>query len=129
MTEAMPATVPSGDQRALGETRTWYWVAILAVVTLGFYLWWWSYKSYDELKTHTGRGTGGGVGLVFAIFIPIVNAFLLPSDVRAAVESSGRTSPVNGFWGFWWFLPLVGFFIWTWRTQETLNDYWRSQRA
>lgn len=118
------AGMPAGP---IGDTRTWYWVAILSIITLGIYFLWWTFKTYDEMKRHSGLGLGGGLGLVIGIFVGIVNAFIIPSEVRGLYQRSARTAPLGPIWGLWWFLPIVGFFIWTWKTQEALNDYWTSQ--
>ncbi len=37
---------------------------LLTIVTLGFYTWYWYYKTHEEMKQHTGQGIGGGIALL-----------------------------------------------------------------
>jgi hypothetical protein len=36
---------------------------------------------------------------------------------------------VSGKTGFWMFLPLVGYFVWTIKVQGALNRFWASKGA
>ena len=53
---APPATVAP-----LGQVRETGTCVLLTIVTLGFYTWYWFYKTHDEMKQHSGTGIGGGV--------------------------------------------------------------------
>lgn len=101
----------------------------LSIITLGIYALVWQYKTFKEMKDHTGNGIGGGVGLLLAIVLSIVNVFLMPSEVRAMYEQDGSTSPVKGTTGLWILLPLVGGFIWLYKVQTALTDYWVAHGA
>jgi hypothetical protein len=110
----------------VGKTREPWVVAVLSIVTLGIYGIYWQYCSFRDLKRFTGRGIGGGVGLVLAIFVSIVNAFLLPSEVGRSYTDENKTPPVDGPTGVWVLLPIVGFVVWIILTQSALNDLWKS---
>ena len=114
---------------ATGAVRSPLTVILLTIVTLGIYGIYWQYVSFRELKDYSGEGIGGGLALVFAIFIAIVNCFLLPMEVGKVYMPAGRGEPVSALTGFWVLLPLVGWFIWVVKTQGRLNDFWTSQAA
>jgi hypothetical protein len=98
----------------------------LSIITLGIYFIYWQYVTFRDLKNSSGEGIGGGLGLVFAIFIGIVNAFMIPSEVGHVFQRQGKSPPVTGLTGFWWFLPFVGWFVWVIKVQGRLNEYWES---
>jgi hypothetical protein len=99
-------------------------VILLSIVTLGIYGLYWQYSTYKEMKDHTGQGIGGGVGLLLAILLGIVNIFLMPSEVGNMYAAEGQVKPISGASGFWVFLPIVGSFVWTFKVQGNLNRYW-----
>jgi len=74
-------------------------------------------------------GIGGGLGLLFAILLGIVNAFLLPSEIGHLYAKEGKVQPISGVTGFWVFLPIVGGIVWVLKTQGRLNDYWTAHGA
>jgi 4-hydroxybenzoate polyprenyltransferase len=117
MTEAA-ATGPLGQKRGVG------FVIIIGIITLGFYWWYWAYKTQDEMKRHSGEGLGGVLGLVVWILLSIVTAFTIASEVGALYGRAGREKPITGWSGLWWLLPLLGTIIWFVRVQGRLNDYW-----
>jgi ABC-type Fe3+-siderophore transport system permease subunit len=104
-------------------------VILLTIVTLGIYGLYWQYVSFKELKDYSGEGIGGGLGLVLAIFIGIVNIFLLPMEVGNMYKRDGQTEPVSALTGLWILLPLAGWFVWLVKTQGRLNDYWSSHES
>ncbi|MGA3147180.1 MAG: DUF4234 domain-containing protein [Acidimicrobiales bacterium] len=110
----------------LGKIRNPWGVIGLSIITLGIYFIYWQYASFKELKDSSQEGIGGGLGLVFAIFIPIVNSFMLPSEIGHLFERQGKAPPVTGVTGFWVFLPFVGFFVWVVKVQGRLNEFWES---
>jgi hypothetical protein len=112
---------PVGPQRGVAK------VIILTIVTLGIYGVIWQYKSFKEMKDFSGQGVGGGVGLVLAIFLGIVNVFLLPSEVGNLYAGGGQPKPVSGLTGFWVLLPIVGTFVWYAKVQGSLNRFWAAQ--
>ncbi len=114
---------------AVGTVRNPVAVILLSIVTLGIYALYWQYESFKELKNYSGEGIGGGLGLLFAILISIVNVFLLPSEVGNLYAREGKEKPVSGVTGFWVLLPIVGGIIWVVKTQGRLNDYWKAHGA
>jgi high-affinity nickel permease len=114
-------------QGAVGKIRSSVAVILLSIITFGIYSIYWQYKSFKELKDYTGQGIGGGLALLFAIILAIVNVFMLPAEVGNMYQASGRDKPVSGKTGWWVFLPLVGFIIWVVKVQGSLNRYWDAQ--
>jgi Domain of unknown function (DUF4234) len=134
--QPMPA-VPGHDQFArptgpVGLIRPTGITILLFIVTLGIWGFIYYYQVFEELRRHTGRGLGGVIGLLIAIFFGVINPFLLSNEVGALYEDSGRPKPVSALTGLWYFpgmLILVGPFIWFVQTNNALNDYWRSLGA
>jgi hypothetical protein len=115
------ASAPAGKQRSIGVS------ILLFVVTLGFYGWYWVYKTQEETKQETGEGVGGVVGLVIWILIGAVSAFVIPSEVGRMFARAGKARPVTGWTGLW--LVPFGIFIvpaivWFVKVQGALNTYW-----
>ena len=101
-------------------------------MTLGFYSWYWWYKTHEEMKRHSGDGIGGGIALVLAIFVSIVMPYLTSHEAGKLYERRGQPPPVSAVTGLWYFpgiFILVGPFIWFVKTNNALNDYWRSLGA
>jgi hypothetical protein len=112
-----------------GEIRSTGLGIFLYIITFGIYGWYYFYKTHDEMKRHTGTGLGGGIALVLAIVIGIVNPFLLSDEVGKLYTRRGQQPPVTGITGLWVFpgcFIIVGPFIWFAKTNGALNDYWRS---
>ena len=99
-------------------------VILLSLITLGIYALYWQYESFKELKAYAGEGIGGGLGLLFAILVGIINALMLPLEVGRLYGREGQPEPVSALTGFWVLLPFVGWIIWVVRTQGRLNDFW-----
>jgi hypothetical protein len=104
-------------------------VILLTIFTLGIYHLYWTYKSFEELKRHTGEGIGGVLGLVIALVFNPVNWFVLPSEIGKMYRGDGRTAPMTGWTGLWILLPFIGFIVWTAKVQGALNRYWKSKIA
>jgi hypothetical protein len=117
-------TVDQVSRGPVGNVRSPIAVILLSIITLGIYSLYWQYSSFKEMKVHTGEGIGGGLGLVFAILLGIVNVFLLPHEVGRLYAREGQPEPVTALTGFWVILPIVGGIIWVFKTQGRLNDYW-----
>jgi Domain of unknown function (DUF4234) len=109
---------------AVGKVRNPWVVIILSIITIGIYGLYWQYASFKEMKDYSGVGIGGPIGLVIAILIGIVNAFLLPAEAGAIYATAGQEKPVRGVTGFWVLIPLVGYFIWVIKVQGALNRLW-----
>ena len=119
-------------QAPIGEIRRTGICILLFIITLGFYSWYWWFKTHDEMKRHSGDGLGGGIALVLTIFVTVVMPFLTSSEAGKLYERRGQQPPVSGLTGLWYFpgmFILVGPFIWFVKTNNALNDYWRSLGA
>jgi hypothetical protein len=111
----------------LGMPRGILFVIVLSIVTLGIYHLYWYYKSFEEMKRHTGSGIGGILGLLIAIIFNPINWFVMPSEIGSMYRGDARPAPMTGWTGLWILLPLVGWFVWTIKTQGALNRYWESK--
>jgi hypothetical protein len=124
---AVPVAAPVGKVRETGTC------ILLMIVTLGFYSWYWYYKTHEEMKQHTGIGIGGGIALILAIFVGFVMPFLSSHEVGGLYERRGQQRPVSALTGLWflllgWFF-FVGAIVWFVKTNSALNAYWRSVGA
>jgi len=115
-------------EQKVGTVRSPVAVILLSLITLGIYALYWQYSSFKELKEYSGEGIGGGLGLLFAFLLGIVNVFLLPAEVGHLYGREGQEEPVSGLTGFWVFLPLVGGIIWVVKVQGRLNAFWEAHR-
>lgn len=126
MSTPSPPTGPLGQPRGIG------FGLLLFVVTLGLYGWYWSYKTHEEIKQHTGDGIGGVIGLVIWILVNPVSAFVLPSEVGMTYRRDGREPPVTGWTGLWLFpgiLLIIPAIVWFVKVQGALNRYWESKAS
>lgn len=122
----------TGNTGPLGQRRGIGFGILLFVITLGFYGWYWVYKSQDEMKQHTGEGLGGVLGLVVWILISAVSAFVIPSEVGKMYKRDGRESPVTGWTGLWLFpgaILIIPAIVWFVKIQGSLNRYWDSKAS
>jgi hypothetical protein len=122
-------TAATRAQGPIGEPRGVLFVIVLSIVTFGIYHLYWFYKSFEEMKRHTGEGIGGVLGLVIAIVFSPIDWFVMPSEIGKMYRGDGRQAPMTGWTGLWLLLPLVGWFVWTVKVQRALNRYWESQAA
>jgi hypothetical protein len=113
----------------VGTVRNPVAVILLSIITLGIYSLYWQYASFKEMKEYADEGIGGGLGLLFAILLGIVNIFLLPAEIGALYARESREKPISGLTGFWVLIPFVGWIIWVFKTQGHLNRYWESHGA
>ena len=127
---AVPPPPPEAPQAAAGgwgppgQIRNWGTVAILSIITCGIYAIFWQYYVFRDNKEFSGEGVGGGIAVIFAIFIGIVNIFLLPAEEGNIYAKAGQEKPVSGVTGFWVLIPLVGWFIWLYKVQNAINTRW-----
>ncbi|WP_244931622.1 DUF4234 domain-containing protein [Nocardioides sp. W7] len=122
----VPVAGPIGQVRSTGTC------ILLFIVTLGIYGWIYYYKTHEEMKQHSGQGIGGAIALILAIFISIVNPYLLSAEVGNLRKLRGQEPKVSGTTGLWYFpgmLILVGPIVWFVKTNGALNEYWVSQGA
>ena len=101
-------------------------VILLTIITFGIYGLFWQYSVFKELKEYSGEGIGGGLGLLFANLIGIVNIFLLPMEIGNLYQRDGQAQPVTGLTGFWVLIPLIGWIIWLVKVQGRMKDFWTS---
>lgn len=131
MPPGMPYVAPMG-MGPLGKVRPTGICILLAIVTLGIYTLVWWFLVHEELKRHTGRGLGGLVALLLAMFVGIVMPYFTSNEVGAARKSAGQEERVNAVTGLWYFpgiFILVGPIVWFVKTNAALNDYWVSRGA
>jgi uncharacterized membrane protein len=127
MTQPAPTPPSAAAARGpVGKVRSPLAVILLSIITIGIYALYWYYKTFQEIKDHTGEGVGGVVGLILAIFIVPVNWFLLPNEVGNMYERAGQERAVSAITGLWNLIPLVGSIIWVVKVQGALNRYWES---
>jgi hypothetical protein len=129
MAQPAPAAPSAGGTGPLGKPRSSLSVILLSIITLGIYGLVWQYKTFQEMKDHTGQGIGGGIGLILAIFIGIVNPFLMSAEAGNMYAAAGEEKPVTGVTGCWILLPLIGGIIWLVKTQGALTRYWEARGA
>jgi putative drug exporter of the RND superfamily len=100
---------------------------VLFVITLGFYGWYWVYRTHREARRQTGQGLGGVLGLLLWILLQPVSAFVIPSEVRRMYEKAGREAPVSGRTGLWLFpfgvliVPAIVWFVKIYRALDRLD--------
>ncbi|TMC50038.1 MAG: DUF4234 domain-containing protein [Chloroflexi bacterium] len=115
-----PIYVPR-NAGALPQRRGVAFVIVMSIVTVGIYLIYWDYKSFQEVKAYRGRGIGGILGVISSILI--VGRFVLPSYVGRMYTDAGQPRAVSAWTGLWTFFPLVGGIAWLSFVQGALNDF------
>ena len=109
-----------GEQKAIGKQ------VLISFLTLGFYGWYWIFRSHEDVKLHSGQGVGGLVGLILYIFVGIVNVFLLPIEIKQMYEREGQESPVSAATAAWILLFAIPWYV---KCQKALNEHWASHGA
>ncbi|MEX0817394.1 MAG: DUF4234 domain-containing protein [Gaiellales bacterium] len=117
----------SANTGPLGRPRGIGFGILLVIVTLGFYSWYWAFKTHEEIKQHSGEGVGGVIGLVIWILLGFVSAFVIPSEVGKMYRKDGQEPPVIGWTGLW-LVPgailIIPAIVWFVKVQGALNRYW-----
>ena len=124
------STTATGNTGPLGQPRGIGFGILIFIVTLGFYGWYWVYKTQEEMKQHTGDGLGGVLGLVIWIVIGAVSAFVIPSEIGNMYKKDGKQPPVSGWTGLWLFpfgIFLIPAIVWFVKVQGGLNQYWEAK--
>jgi len=114
---------------AVGKPRSAGLVILLTIVTLGIWMMVWSYQNGEELKQHARTGIGGIGYLLITLFIAPVTMFLMAGEVEQLYRREGKEPPITTIWGLWFLLPIIGQFIWYFRIQRSLNEYWIAHGA
>jgi hypothetical protein len=113
-----------------GKRRGIVFVLLIGLITLGFYWWYWAYKTQQEMKDYSGLGLGGVLGLVIWILLTPVSAFVIPSEIGTNLYArAGRERPVTGWTGLWLFpfgVLLIPAIVWFVKVQGSLNRFWES---
>lgn len=102
-------------------------VILLTIVTCGIWSIVWSYRTNEDLKRYNGDGLGGGLAIVLCILVSVALMFTIPSEIEKMYQRDGRQSPVSAMIGLWFLLPIIGNFIWYFKVQGALNDFWTSK--
>jgi hypothetical protein len=126
-TIGQPASTPTVGP--LGKQRGGIAVVLLTIITLGIYWLVYVYKTFKEIKEHTGNGLGPGLALVITIFLGFITPFLLGDAVKSARVRASMPERVSALTGFWTWLPLVGIFVFASKIQNALNEYWVHEGA
>lgn len=95
---ALPAT-SARTRGPVEKPRGILFVIVLSIVTLGIYHLYWYYKSFEEMKRHTGNGIGGILGLLIAIVFNPINWFVMPSEIGNMYRGDRRPAPMTGWTG------------------------------
>ena len=125
-------SMSTGNTGPLGQQRGVGFGILLFIVTLGFYGWYWVYKTQEEMGQRTGQGLGGVLGLVIWILISPVSAFVIPSELGKMYARDGMAPPVTGWTGLWLFpgaILVVPAIVWFVKIQRGLNTYWGGASA
>ncbi len=128
-----PASVPpppaapfAGTLGPIGKPRSAWLVILLTIVTFGIWTIVWSYQNGEEIKQHARTGLGGVAYLFITLLISPITMFLMASEVEQLYRREGKEPPITTIWGLWFLLPIIGNFIWFFRIQRSINDYWTS---
>jgi uncharacterized protein DUF4234 len=117
-------TGPLGQPRGIG------FGILMFIITLGFYGWYWAFKTHEEIKQHSGEGLGGVLGLVVWIVASFVSAFVIPSEIGKMYKKDGQEPPVTG-WSGLWLVPgavlVIPAIVWFVKVQGALNRYWAAK--
>lgn len=100
---------------------------LLYLITCGIWGIVWSYRTHDDLQKYNGDGLGGMVALIIALFVSVAIMFTVPMETQKMYEREGWQSPVKTIDGLWFLLPIVGNFIWYFKVQNALNDFWTAK--
>jgi hypothetical protein len=122
----------SGNMGPVGQPRGIGFGILLFIVTIGFYSWYWVFKTQEEIKQHSGEGIGGVVGLVIWILLSVVSAFVIPSEVGKMYKKDGQEPPITGWTGLWLFpgaILIIPAIVWFVKVQGALNHYWTRKGA
>jgi hypothetical protein len=124
--------MPATSLGPVGKVRGTGMCILLLIVTLGFYSLYYFYATHEEMKRHSGRGLGGVLALILALFVGFVLPYTMSNEVGDLQAAAGRTKSVSAATGLWYFpgmLILIGPIVWFVKTNGALNDYWKSMGA
>ena len=127
------APVGYGQPGPIGQVRSTGMCILLYFVTLGIYVLYWYFKTHEEMKRHSRPGPRRRRGADPRVLRRHRDALhQLQRSRQLCARQRAQRSAVSAATGLWYFpgaLILVGPFIWFIKTNDALNDYWRSQGA
>jgi uncharacterized BrkB/YihY/UPF0761 family membrane protein len=126
------STNGSSNTGPLGHPRGIGFGILLFIITIGFYSYYWVYKTQEEVKQHTGDGLGGVLGLVVWIVVGFISAFVIPSEVGRMYQKDGEQPPVSGWTGLWlvpFGILIIPAIVWFVKIQGALNTYWGAKAS
>lgn len=131
MTEAAAVPPPGGGLGGgpIGKPRAVGMQILFAIITLGIYTYFWVYWQHKEMKEYSGAGVGGAVGVIIYFFVNPVTWFLIPAELNALYKRDGRGEAMSIWNGLWFLLPIIGAFVWFFKVQPAINEYWESKGA
>lgn len=101
----------------------------MTIVTFGIWALVWSFRNGEELKAYRNEGLGGALYLILTLLAHPVTMVLMADEVEKMYIAEGEPPPINALWGLWFLLPFFGYFIWYFRIQGALNDFWVARGA
>lgn len=114
---------PIGRPKSAGTT------ILLTILTCGIWNMVWIYQTHEDLKSYRSEGIGGPVALVIALVFSVALFFTVPMEIEQMYREEGLQPPVTTSWGLWFLLPIVGNFVWYFKVQRALNDFWVARGA
>ena len=128
---------PAGEGTGeVGQRRSVALCILWAILTIGIYTFFWTYRTFEEMRRYSGRGLGGTLALVIYLgtlviggFGAVIIAVLASGELERLLESDGRRAEHSALWGLWLLLPVAGPFIWFIPTQHALNAFWEDKGA
>ncbi|MEM4166059.1 MAG: DUF4234 domain-containing protein [Candidatus Bilamarchaeaceae archaeon] len=114
----------------MGSKRSFLFVLLVSILTLGLYWLYWFYKTNDEVKNYARLNSSPILrllGLIFFswLFVPgIYVIYLWLKDVKEVAEKRSIDAPsplLNSLLFF--VVPFWGLYV-TYRVQATLNNLW-----
>jgi hypothetical protein len=129
MTQPAPAAPSAGARGPIGKPRAVGMQILLAIITLGIYTFFWVYWQHKEMKDYSGEGIGGAIGVIIYFFISPVTYFLIPSEIRNLYAAEGRDPGFSVWIGLWFLLPIIGAFVWFFKVQPAINEFWIAKGA
>jgi hypothetical protein len=95
-------------------------IFLLSLVTCGIYLYYYAYKTAEDLQQRTGKGQGGVVTLLLCFVV--VGPFMLTHSVGDAQEARGRPRTLSWTTYLWVLIPIYGLYKWISLMEPALTE-------